>query len=179
MKALVNSACAVAIALLAAGCVENSMSKDKVINWKQVEAALKSPDVKTISGLYKRLYREIGEPLSDEMLERLTFHEPFNGHVKYFYQHESDFERAKKRDISMTPEAIHKRLTQQIHWKVPGASLDHVSRVYPVSAREPTKAERIANLDHRIYFHVFADEDGTILGWQNFSETARNIVPTE
>jgi hypothetical protein len=142
---------------------------DEPLNWKQAEAALKSPKIRTISELFVQLSKE---PITDrdqkwfaDTAKREAKYMSLDKYLSQFYQQGADYQEAAKTGVDMSLPAIRKRLALKVEWKSGHESLDSVSRVYTLNTSYPTKAERIAHWDLIIWYEILTDDKGNILGW--------------
>ncbi len=143
------------------------------LNWKQAEAALSAPDVHTVREFFTRLSEQ---PISAtyrrwfaDVEKREAEFDSLEKHIAEFYEQAAHYQEAKKTGLDMSRQAIRKRLAARIKWKTGAPALDRVTREYQLYTSLPTAAERTRQWGP-VWFEIFTDDRGELLGWINVSE---------
>jgi hypothetical protein len=69
------------------------------------------------------------------------------------------------------PNGVEKLISDGLNWKVAGADVKQIARVYTILTLSPTEAERLANWEKPIHIQIFTDDNGKILAWWNADRT--------
>jgi hypothetical protein len=166
VSAVVMSALAIGVG----GCGGGGRPGEKPLTWKQLRETLKSPQITTVRELFDHVSRlDIDTDTKEKYADVKKMEADFDSLEKYIeqnYRQTAHLQSAKKKGIDVSVEAVRKQLEDAIQWKDPSeASLKNVTRVYLLVSQQATRAERIATWDKLVFFEVFTDDRGNILGW--------------
>jgi hypothetical protein len=163
LRSRISSICATALVSAFLGCQsqENAVLDDE-LTWKQAEAALASPSVRNIRDLYRQIADtpvENARPSYANLDEREAEFVSFSEYLQSYYP-----EGAYP---GITPEMAREMVSQNMTaWKSDTVGVNDIERVYSLHTRHATKAERLAHWDSIIYFDIFTNTDGDIVGWR-------------
>jgi len=154
--------CATTLVVTILGCQGKENAKDEPLTWKQVEAALESPNVRSIRDLYQQIAdtpTKNTRPFYADLDEREAEFQPIEEYLATSYSEASH--------PGITPDQARKMIPQDMTtWKTDRADVNAITRVYLIGTRHATMAKRMAHWDAVIYFDVFTNDDGVIIGWR-------------
>lgn len=148
--------------------------KGKSLTWKQMESVLSSKDVRTVEDLFRGIAAlDVSERTKEfyrNVEARVADHHTFGKYFAEAFQQTAYIEEGKKHGKDMSERAVRERLTKLIQWKATGASLHDVARVYTKTAYPATRSEDFSTWGRLVYFEIYTDDRGRILGWRNTSK---------
>jgi hypothetical protein len=166
----VSAAVLGALAIGVGGCGGESRPGENPLTWKHLREALESPDMATVRDLFDRISRlDIDTSTKEKYANIEKMEADFESLEKYIeqnYRQTADLQSAKEKGIDVSVAAVRKRLEDAIQWKDHSkASLKDVTRVYLLVSQQATRTERVATWDKLVFFRLFTDDRGNILGW--------------
>jgi hypothetical protein len=145
------------------------------LSWKQAEEALKSKEFHAVRDLFLHFSKLPIATRFQKAYADPTLIKDFDSVAKYmkmFYTNATFVQEGREKGLDMRTEAIQERASKEINWTGTDTTLSKVVRVYTLQTYFPTEAERIFQWDRIVYFKVFTDGDGKILGWRRLSDVS-------
>jgi hypothetical protein len=133
--------------------------------------------VKTIRDLYTGIYRKPIDETSKKAIDDWKWFQansnPMDQYLARLYRNASDDAKSGDGSADARPEAVRQRLAKEINWKKPGLSLQDITHEYLIYSQLATETERLLTWGKPVYFDVFTDDKGAILGWINLKEASK------